>query len=72
MPSLSNADRQLLDALRDLERVWSHAGDTWRDDARREFADEFIEPFGPAIRGAVGAIGEVNALLRQAIRDCSE
>ncbi len=71
MRGLSHSDRQLISAMKDLERDWEQTASEWRDQARAEFQKEFMDDLVPSVRGAVNGITELNRILMQAIKECS-
>lgn len=71
MPRLSQPEVMVTEALNDLENDWVVACADWRDDARRRFEEDFLEPIRPAVRTASGALAELTQLLRQVVRECS-
>ncbi len=71
MHALSNSDRQIITALKDLQRQWEEASSSWRDQARTDFEKEFIEELMPVAKASIAAIGEIDRLLKQAIHEGS-
>jgi hypothetical protein len=71
MPRISQGETILLGAIDDLLRDWAIAGTDWRDDARKQFEDEFIEEFVPAGRNAARVMTELTLLMRRVVRECS-
>jgi hypothetical protein len=61
----------LLDAMRELERLFARTADSWRDETREVFEHDYLADFGPAIKAAANSILELNNLLRQTIHECS-
>ncbi len=71
MPSLSNADALIEKAVKDLDHAWDASAETWRDQARTDFATLHLEPLEARARQAAGAIRRMDTLLREAIRQCT-
>ena len=71
MHALSNSDRQLINALKEMHRQWEETASSWRDQARADFDKEFIQELGPVAKASIAAIGEIDRLLKQAIQECS-
>lgn len=71
MPRVSNSDRQLVEALRNLHHAWAESGDGWRDRTREQFGREYLEEYDARVKSAINSVMELNTLLRQAIKDCS-
>lgn len=71
MPRISHAEVTLMSALNDLQRDWDIARADWRDQAKEQFAEEYIEELQAGGRAAVRAMTEVTLLLRKVVRECS-
>lgn len=61
----------LLQALRELKRNWEITGAQWNDQARSGFESQYLQELMPDVKRAADSMGQVNRLLRKAIRDCS-
>ncbi|MCW8130073.1 MAG: hypothetical protein KIS92_06970 [Planctomycetota bacterium] len=70
MRGIGSSDRQLINALGELQRQWEETASTWRDQARADFEKEFIQDLFPMGRAAVASIGEIDRLLKQCIQEC--
>ncbi len=71
MRFVSGGDGALDQALRDLMAEWADCESAWRDDARRDFAENHLDPIAERARAAVIAIKRLDALLREGIQRCS-
>ena len=70
MRGLSHSEAQLAKALKEMLMAWERTASDWRDQARAEFEETYIEELVPAVKGAIGGVNEINLLLDQAIREC--
>lgn len=57
--SLAVPQSKLSDAYELMLVQWSQAKETWRDDARRQFEEDFIDPVGPAVKQAISAMSSM-------------
>ncbi len=67
---LSTGAARLRHAFETLTLRWSETSDFWSDDVSRRFAEEHLDPLGPALKNALDAIGRMEMLVQQAHRDC--
>lgn len=71
MPSLMGDDALLEKALKDLAAAWDATADGWRDEARTDFAEQQVQELEARTRLAVRTIRQMDALLKEAIHQCS-
>lgn len=71
MQSISYSDLRLADARSDLERAWHATGAAWRDEARVQFEEEYIEEFLSTSYTTIKAMNKLTNLLKQVMRQCS-
>ena len=71
MPSASGDDGLLEQALADLKIAFDATAETWRDQARDEFAQHHLAEIEVRVRQAVRAIRQLDNLSREAVRQCS-
>ena len=71
MRGLSNAEMQLINALKDLHRQWDDTATNWHDKARADFNADYIEDVTPPVKAAINAMMEINRMLSQAVQECS-
>jgi len=70
--SVSVAQANLLDALKDLRLRWAHIQEVWNDPASRRFDQDVIQPLEPRVVAAIRALDQVSELLVQVRRDCED
>jgi len=70
-PRFGGDDDLIEGAIRDLEAAFAAAGELWRDQSREEFAQNQLEPMLQRAREAVRTIREIEAILRDAVRQSS-
>lgn len=68
--SLAVPQSRLSDAYDLLLVQWSHAKETWRDDARQHFEDDFLEPIAPAVKQALSAMSSMGEHISTARHMC--
>ena len=71
MPNVSGDDALLDKALRELSQAWSATSDGWRDQARTTFAETHLQEIEKRARLGARAIKQLEALLSEAMRQCS-
>jgi len=71
MPNVSGDDALLEKALKDLSAAWSRSSDGWQDAARSTFAELHLQPIEIRARHGAKAIKQLEALLAEAMRQCS-
>jgi hypothetical protein len=62
---------QLANAIDQLNKRWDATGSSWRDKARDDFEQEYIEEIRRVTKVAQSGMRNINDLLRQVIRECS-
>jgi hypothetical protein len=62
----------LQEALRDLRNNWHHHATGWRDEARRGFERDHLDPLISACEEAVRGVQELEQVLARIHRDCSD
>lgn len=70
--SVSVAQANLLDALKNLRVKWSRVQEVWNDDAARRFDQEVIGPLEPKVITAIRALDQVSELLVRVREDCED
>jgi hypothetical protein len=68
--SLNVAKANLIDALKTLRIRWDKAKDSWDDDTRRQFEQDFIAPLESKILAAAKGLDHVSELIAKAQREC--
>lgn len=58
-------------ALADLEASFLASGEQWRDASREGFSHDHLDPLRQHARDAVRTIRELEAIMREAVRQCS-
>ena len=71
MSQIGHNEIILAAAIKDLRRDWAATADGWRDVARQEFEEEYLERLLSAAKAAAGAMSEISRLMDQAVRECS-
>lgn len=71
MPALTCDDALLEKAVKELRAAWDDTSETWRDQARTDFANDHLDPLEARARQAAGAIRRMDTLLREAVRQCT-
>ena len=71
MQNISYCDLRLADARSDLKRAWHATGAAWRDEARVQFEEEYIEEFLSTTHTAIRAMNKLTNLLKRVMRQCS-
>ena len=71
MQRISYSHLRLTGARTDLVRAWRATGAAWRDEARAEFEEEYIEEFLRATNTTITAMNELTNLLKRVMRQCS-
>jgi hypothetical protein len=68
--SLSTGRYQLASAFKTLEEQWEGTQATWRDEVRREFAEQQWEPLAGRVPGVLSAIDQLDQILVRLRQDC--
>lgn len=55
-----------------LRERWEDANETWRDDASRQFAEQFLNPLPERFQLAMASIQRLAEVAAEAERDCSD
>ena len=63
---------RLRDAAEELQIAWAEASDAWNDEVSRAFCERYLEPLGPALKGALDSITNMRQMVNQMERDCSD
>ncbi len=71
MQNISYSDLRLSDARSDLTRAWSATGAGWRDEARAQFEEEYIEEFLSVTHVSIKSMNKLTNLLKRVMRQCS-
>lgn len=71
MPALTCDDALLEKAVKEIRAAWDATADTWRDQARSDFATDHLDPLEARARAAAGAVRRMDTLLREAVRQCT-
>ena len=71
MQHISYSDLRLADARSDLERAWQATGAAWRDEARVQFEEEYMQEFLSTSHTTIKAMDKLNNLLKRVMRQCS-
>jgi hypothetical protein len=58
-------------ALADLEAAYHASGEVWRDASREDFAHDHLDSLRQRARDAVRTMRELEAIMREAVRQCS-
>lgn len=58
-------------AVRDMDQRWESTAGSWRDKAREEFEQEYLEELRMAAKAAQRAMKALDELLRHVIQECS-
>jgi hypothetical protein len=67
-----DSEATLAKAMDDLDQHWMSSAGGWNDKARVEFEKEYLEELRASCKRAQHAMRNVNQLLRQVVRECSE
>ena len=57
--------------MRTLREKWDQTEADWRDQVRRDFADEFLDPLGLQVSTTLRGIKRLEETLRAVRRQCS-
>ncbi|MEM1165424.1 MAG: hypothetical protein AAGI30_03945 [Planctomycetota bacterium] len=68
--SLTVPQSRLSDAYDALLINWDHTKEKWRDDARRQFEKDFVDPASPAVKSALTAMSSISEHLVAARHAC--
>lgn len=63
---------KLQTSLDTLRGQWQETADSWRDDVRHKFAENYLDPIGPTIKIALDAAQRMATVVGEAERDCEE
>ena len=61
---------QLVQAMKELSMEWEQTRSHWRDLKSREFEEKFLAELPLDIGRAVGAMEEIETVLRKVRKDC--
>jgi hypothetical protein len=67
---LAHGEVRLPEQLRNCLQVWNGLDEHWRDDRRRSFEQEHIEPLVANLEEACRALAELTALSERIIHRC--
>jgi hypothetical protein len=68
--SLSAGRYQLANGFKSLKQEWEATASVWRDEVRREFADDFFEPFAARLSSMLTAMDRLDESLGQMQNHC--
>lgn len=71
MPALTCDDALVEKALKDLQVAWDGTAESWRDQARTDFATDHLDPLITRAREAAVAMRRMDTLLRDAVQQCT-
>ncbi len=71
MPALTCDDALVEKALKDLHVAWDGTAESWRDQARTDFATDHLDPLTIRAREAAAAIRRMDAILRDVVHQCT-
>jgi hypothetical protein len=69
--SLGDNETLLIQAAAELREKWLNTAAGWQDKAREDFERKHLEELWASAKAAQRATRAIDALLRQAIADCS-
>jgi hypothetical protein len=70
--NLSSSSMELHGALKELRILWQETQAVWNDPVRREFEQQFWEPFQEQILSALRAVERLSPILDRVRHDCGE
>ena len=65
MLRFSSNDALLHKAMEDLLANWDETASTWRDQARQEFGERYLDELQPLVKGACNSMKDIYTLLRR-------
>lgn len=68
--STKGSASNLQEAMKNLSAAWHQVKEEWRDAKSVEFEQKYIESLPRDVAQAIGAMEEVDALLKKVRRDC--
>ncbi len=68
--STKGSASNLQEAMKNLSAAWHQVKEEWRDAKSFEFEQKYIESLPRDVAQAIGAMEEVDALLKKVRRDC--
>lgn len=71
MANVRGNGAQVTRAIKDLGEAWGMTESGWRDQAHRQFAEQYLEQLEQRATQAVRAITSIEDLLQEAERQCS-
>lgn len=69
---MSSGAARLADAMDSLQIAYREASQHWDDQARRQFAAEYLEPLEPRFHRAIEAARRLAQVFGQAEQECSD
>jgi len=69
---MSSGAARLADAMDSLQTAYREASEHWDDQARRQFATEYLEPLEPRFRRAIEAVHRLSQVFAQAEQQCGD
>jgi len=70
--NLSSSSMELHGALKELRILWDETKAAWNDPVRREFEQQFWEPFQAQILSTLRAVERLSPILEKVRNDCGE
>ena len=68
----SDCETTLAKSIDDLQQRWLIAASGWNDKAREDFDKEYMQELRDAVKRAQQGMRNINVLLRQVAKECSE
>ena len=71
MLRFSDSGAMLHAAMEEMLRNWDRTASVWRDEARRDFEEHYLEELRPGVTAACNSMKNIHALLRKVRSECS-